>query len=125
MQSCHDVDSSAPIMIMVDIRNQSIPPILGESYYLTCAILGANDITDFNIKWIKNNLTLSLHVGSHSTSLTFSTFKLSDSGKYTCQATVNYSDATIVDSQDINVIPQSKFILAPIESLIIIRILCH
>ena len=86
-------------------------PVLGQNgYSLTCSVNGAGNLNaSISYQWIKNNGTqteiqvkatnVKVHI------LSFSPFRLSDNGHYTCQATVSSpylnNDITMMDSQDV------------------------
>ena len=88
--------------------------VFGQSgYSLTCGVTGAENLSpSVSYQWIKNNGTQTqIHVGMDSQVLSFSPLRLSDVGRYTCQATVsslylnNY--VTMMDTQDVTL--QSEF----------------
>lgn len=87
-----------------------------KSYSLQCKVSGPGITnTTVNYHWIKNcsNSTLSQN-GMNSSILSFSYFRLSDAGNYTCQATASssyydYSNVNITTSW--NIITQSKLII--------------
>ena len=88
--------------------------MLGQSgYSLTCGISGSANLNSSIIyQWTKNNGTQTqIQVGDDPKVLSFSPLRLSDAGRYTCQATVSspYLNNNIIrtDSQDVTL--QSEF----------------
>ena len=89
-------------------------PILGQNdYILTCDLFvtGAENLNpSITYQWIKNNGTQTIQMGTDRI-LSFSSFRFSDAGRYTCEVTApflnDYGDISIVDIHD--VIIQSKF----------------
>ena len=77
--------------------------MLGQSgYSLTCdvSVTGAVN-TSISYQWIKNNGThTQVQVGTDRV-LSFSPLRLSDAGRYTCQATVSPCSITTMDTQDV------------------------
>ena len=77
---------------------------MGQSYSLTCGITGAENLNpSTTYQWTKNNGTQTQIRADRV--LSFSPLRLSDAGRYTCQATVSspylYNDITMMDTQDI------------------------
>ena len=71
--------------LAVQIRGSGATPTLGQSYSLTCEVTGASDpIAPSAYQWRKDGTAL-----SSSTTLSFSSLRLSDAGQYICQITVN------------------------------------
>ena len=90
--------------------------MLGQSgYSLMCSISGAEHISpNITYQWTKNNGTQTqIQVGADPKVLSFSPLRLSDAGRYTCQATVSSpylnDDITRMDLQDVTL--QSEFIV--------------
>ena len=87
------------------------PPLLGQnSYSLTCGVTGAENLNpSITYQWTKNNGTLAVGADPHV--LSFSPLRLSDAGRYTCQATVSSpylnNNITMINSQDVTL--QSEF----------------
>ena len=82
--------------------------MLGKSdYSLTCGVGGAANLNpSITYQWTKNNGTQTqLQVRPDPKILSFSPFRLSDAGRYTCQATVSSpylnNDITMMDSHDV------------------------
>ena len=66
-----------------------IPPVLGETFHLTCNVTGANNLkTITTYHWTKDNGTRTL-LKNNAMIYNFSTFRLSDAGNYTCEVNVN------------------------------------
>ena len=76
--------------ITVSITSSAAAPIVGSVYSLTCAVTGAERLTDAMVTytWSKNDALLS---GQTMATLSFSSLTFSDAGSYTCQATVSSS----------------------------------
>ena len=94
--------------VSVDITTSG-PPTLGQSgYSLTCGVTGAENLSpSITYQWTKNNGThTQLRVGTDRV-LSFSPLRLSDAGRYTCQANVSSpylnNDIIITDTQDITI----------------------
>ena len=90
-----------PISVQIDPSGTST---LRQNYSLTCGVTGAENLNpSTNYVWTKNNGTQT-QVGADRV-LSFSPLRLSDAGRYTCQATVSSpylnSDITMVDTLDI------------------------
>ena len=69
--------------------NTSGSPILGESgFTLTCCVFGAENLNPFiTYQWIKNNGTeTQIQDGSNPRTISFDPLRVSDAGRYTCQA---------------------------------------
>ena len=88
---------------------------MGQSgYSLMCGVTGAENLNpSVSYQWTKNNGTLTqIQVGADPSVLSFSPLRLSDAGRYTCQATVSSpylsSDITVMDTQDVTL--QSELI---------------
>ena len=81
--------------------------MLGQSgYSLTCGVTVTGTANpSITYQWTKNNGTQT-QVGADRV-LSFSPLRLSDAGRYTCQATVGPCSITKMDTQD--VILQSEF----------------
>ena len=82
--------------------------MLGQSYSLTCGVTvtGAANLT-ITYQWTKNNGTQT-QVGTDRV-LSFSPLRLSDAGRYTCQATViSPCNITKMGTQDVAAL-QSEF----------------
>ena len=90
-------------------------PVLGQNgYSLTCSVSGATNLnSSITYQWTKTNGTQTQlqSDGADPKVLSFSPLRLSDAGRYTCQAIVSSpylnSDITRMDSQDVTL--QSKF----------------
>ena len=78
---------------------------MGQRYYsLRCSIGGAGNLNpSITYQWTKNNGTQS-QIGADEV-LSFSPLRLSDAGRYTCQATVSSpylnNDITVMRTQDV------------------------
>ena len=88
--------------------------VLGQSYSLTCGVTRTENLSPvLTYQWTKNNGTQTQIQNDEANPiiLSFSSLRLSDAGRYTCQATVSSlylnSDITMMDTQDI--ILQSEF----------------
>ena len=87
--------------------------MLGQSdYSLTCGITGTGNLSrTTTYQWTKNNGTQTQQVGTDSNTLAFSPLRLSNAGRYTCQATVSSpyvnNDITVMNTQDVRL--QSEF----------------
>ena len=76
--------SVAPVSIK--ITGSVGTPTAGESYSLTCDLSGADlPITVTAYRWRKDGIVLA---GETADVLSFSPFRLSDAGQYTCEITV-------------------------------------
>ena len=88
--------------------------MLGQSgYSLTCGVTGAENLDpSITYQWTKNNGTQTqIQVGAEPKVLYFSPLRLTDAGRYTCQAIISspylHSDITMMDTQDVTL--QSEF----------------
>ena len=85
---------------------------MGQSgYSLTCGVNGVENLkSSITYQWIENNGVL---VGTNEV-LSFSSLRLSDAGRYICQATVSSpylnNDITMTNTQDVRL--QSKHLVA-------------
>ena len=89
------------------------PPVLGQGgYTLICDVQVANRLHPYitTYQWTKNNSSvteLEVGTGIESNSLSFSSLRLSDAGRYTCQATVHSfrtnDDITVMASHDVKI----------------------
>ena len=89
-------------------------PMLGQSgYSLTCGITGAENLNpSITYQWTKNNGTeTQIQVGADPKVLSFSPLRLSDAGRYTCQATVSspYLNDNITMMRNHDFMIQSEF----------------
>jgi hypothetical protein len=80
-------------------------------YSLTCDVIGAESLNhSITYQWTKNNGTQTIQIGTDEV-FSFSSFRVSDAGRYTCQATVSSpylnGDIPMTDTHDIRI--QSKF----------------
>ena len=88
-------------------------PVVGQSgYSLTCGIIGTGNLSpSMTYQWTKNDGTQTIQVGADPRVLSFSPLRLSDAGRYTCQATVTStylnSGITRTNTQDVTL--QSEF----------------
>ena len=94
----------SPIDICVNVEiTANGTKVLGESgYYLTCdvTVTGADaGNPSITYQWTKNNGTQT-QVGTNRV-LNFSPLRLSDAGRYTCQATAGPCITTGMDTQDV------------------------
>ena len=78
------------LIITVMIDGDASPPKVGSMYSLTCIVTGAERLIDSTIayQWLKDGETVTEET---SEILSFTSLTLSDSGSYTCQATVTSS----------------------------------
>ena len=80
--------------------------MLGQSSYsLTCVVHVTATGTvypsiTYSYQWTKDNGNQTIQVGTDKV-LSFSPLRLSDAGRYTCQATVNPCSLTKMDTQDV------------------------
>jgi hypothetical protein len=72
---------------MVRIDGDAAPPMVGSMYSLTCIVTGAERLTDSATayQWLKDGEIMTEET---SETLSFTFLTLSDTGSYTCQATV-------------------------------------
>jgi hypothetical protein len=94
------VFATAPTII-VQITGGEVTPNIGREYTLTCSILGAENLNaTLAYKWRNEDQSL-----SNSSVLQFSSLKLSDAGRYTCQVLVTssylYNSITATEYQDL------------------------
>ena len=87
---------------------------LDQNYSLTCDVTVTGNPNSFiTYQWTKNNgiQTEDVQAGTDPKVLSFSSLRLSDAGRYTCQATVSSTylnnDITMMGTQDIRL--QSEF----------------
>ena len=114
----------APVVSVQSTANRA--PVLEQNgYSLTCDVSGAHNLNpSITYQWTKNNGSQTqIQVGADNV-LSFSPLRLSDAGRYTCQATVRSSylnnNITVMSSQDVTL--QSEFSLLIIYDNIIIVI---
>ena len=85
------------------------------SYSLTCTVSGTNHLnSSIAYQWNKNNGTQTqIQVGADKV-LSFSPLRLSDAGRYTCQATVSSpylnNDITVMSSNSQNILLQGELV---------------
>ena len=76
---------TAPKIQIMITGSDKAEPIAGQSYNLTCSVLGAENLdSSINYQWIKNDI-----IRQNSSTLSFSPLRLSDAGVYTCRVTVS------------------------------------
>ena len=75
-------------------------------YSLTCNVAVDASLNSITYQWTKDNGTQT-QVGADRV-LSFFPLRLSDAGRYTCQATVAPCSITIMDTQDVTL--QSEFL---------------
>ena len=100
-----------PLSVQIDPSGTST---LRQNYSLTCGVTGAENLNpSTTYQWTKNNGTLT-QIPNDETNpevLSFSSLRLSDAGRYTCQATVSSpylnNDITMMGTQDVRL--QSEF----------------
>ena len=81
--------------------------MLGQNgYSLTCNVAVDASLNSITYQWTKNNGTQT-QIGTDRV-LSFSPLRLSNAGRYTCQATVNPCSITRMDTQDVTL--QSEFL---------------
>lgn len=94
--------------ITVQITDGEVTPSIGHGYTLTCSISGAENLNDTlpYYEWRSRGQLLS----SNSSTLHFYSLKLSDAGRYTCQASVtsNYLHEPITMVESHNLVIKSK-----------------
>ena len=85
--------------IEVEITNSGGNLLLGEDYNLTCTINGADKLNPvLNYGWIQNGTILD----NKTNILSFSSFRLSDAGNYSCTVTIcsQYINESIMINSD-------------------------
>ena len=95
----------------IQVRNSRSTPIPGEEYTLNCSVIGVENINpnaSITYLWIKHNGTAETQVGTNSNTLSFTPFRLSDAGRYTCQLTVSQSFFVINGNDTGDVLFQSE-----------------
>ena len=103
---------SAPSISIQVSKSTSGSGIAGESFALTCRVLGAENLNPSitHYQWFKNSNGDQIQVGTNSTTLSFATIRLSDAANYSCAVTITShyltSSITAVGSQTVTV--QSK-----------------
>ena len=101
---------SIPVpVISVQITTSGAPSLGQRDYSLTCGVTGTESLNpSITYQWTKNGAQTV--IGSNKV-LSFASLGFSDTGLYTCQATISSSylssDITMMDTQDITI--QSKF----------------
>ena len=91
IKSPYYVNSLVPGNISVQI-NTSGSPVLGErGYTLTCCVIGGENLNPFiTYQWTKNNGTeTQIQDGSNPRTISFDHLRVSDAGRYTCQARIS------------------------------------
>ena len=97
----------------VRVTPSGSPVLRQNGYSLTCVVSGAGNLNaSITYQWTKNNGTQTqIPVESTPSVLSFSPLRLSDAGRYTCQATVSLpclnNNFTRTDSHDVTF--QSEF----------------
>ena len=97
--------------ISVQITASGTPTLGQNDYSLTCGVTGAENLNpSITYQWTKNNGTQTIQMGTDRV-LSFSSFTISDAGRYTCQATVSspFLDGDIPITDVHYVMIQSKF----------------
>ena len=85
-------------MVTVQISDSGVTPTAGESYALTCSVSGAENLnSSTTYQWTKNNGTQT-QVGTKSSTLNFLSLRLSDTGQYSCLATVTVSSHHVINT---------------------------
>ena len=76
--------------------NESTRAITGESYNLTCKIVGVENVhPSITYQWTKNSDRGEIqNLGSNSSTLPFTPLQLSDAGNYSCMTTITSSYLT-------------------------------
>ena len=83
----------------------------GQAFSLKCTISGVEALNPIlTYQWIKSNSTGRMQVGSNTSTLSFSSLRLSDAGQYSCQVIVSSFDALNVTSAPFDVHLQGKII---------------
>ena len=91
--------------------------MLGQSgYTLTCrARIIGNFCPTITYQWIKNNGTAATQLEITSNTLSFSSLRLSDAGKYTCNVTISSptlsNDVTVAASHNIRLYSKSMYLI--------------
>ena len=69
--------------ITVRVDGDTVPPIVGSVYSLTCAVAGTERLTDANVtyQWFRDGVVLP---GQAMETLSFSSLTISDAGSYSC-----------------------------------------
>ena len=97
--------------IEVEITNSGGKLFLGEDYNLTCTINGADKLNPvLNYGWIQNGTILEM-VDNKTNILSFSSFRLSDAGNYSCIVRIcsqYISESIVINSNNESLEVQSK-----------------
>jgi hypothetical protein len=74
------------VLVSLQITGSVDTPIAGESYTLTCNLSGADlEVYMTSYQWMKDGISLA---GETAVVLSFSPFRFSHAGQYTCEITV-------------------------------------
>ena len=95
-------NSECYISVSVTISDDGATPTLGQSYILSCLVSGEQSEDDLTYQWLKNGTMRSETIDT----IAFPSLRLSDSGLYTCNVTVN---STMSYSGTIDITLQCKF----------------
>ena len=81
-----------PVNVQITATASGAPMLEQNGYTLTCIVCKAENFNPtITYQWTKNNGTeTQIQVGADPTVLSLSPLRLSDAGRYTCQATVSY-----------------------------------
>ena len=83
-------------------------------YTLTCSVSGAENLNPFvTYQWTKDNGTQTqIQDGSDPRTISFTPLRLSDVGRYTCQASISspYLNSDIIETGFLDVTILSKFV---------------
>ena len=94
--------------ISVPVTASQTTPVLGQSYFLTCGITGAENLSpSIAYQWTNNNGD---QIGTNEI-FSFSSLRFSDAGRYACRATVSSpylsGNISMTGTHDVKI--QSKF----------------
>ena len=99
--------------LLVNITSKGSIITGGQAFSLKCTISGVEALNPIlTYQWIKSNSTGRMQVGSNTSTLSFSSLRLSDAGQYSCQVIVSsfyLRDALNVTSAPFDVHLQGKF----------------
>lgn len=90
----------------ITTRLSEVSALVQKGYSLICSVNGAENLNpSISYQWTKNNGTqIQMQTGNDPQVLSFSLFRLSDVGEYTCLATISSSylnDITVMETQHV------------------------
>ena len=79
--------------VSVQVSGSGVTPTAGEDYQLTCSVSGDENLnpTNTTYRWTKNSGSSQTQVGTNSSTLSFTPFRLSDAASYVCEVTIRSS----------------------------------